>query len=249
MSSCRCASVDTKRRRFFRTGHFLLRAGIVALLIVSVTGCASVRVTENKPSKKLKPTAVPVEIFIEPFDPKSGVFDVNRTGAELEKFREDTAVLLHNKLGERLKSIAPVWNWDKNIEPRPTHGWLIRGKFVRVNEGSRALRTTLGFGLGATKMETKVRVYDLSLSNKEPVLVFETTGGSNAEPGVIGSLGPPTLLTGVGMVAGGFGNAMHGITEDSWRTAREIREHIFSYIKDIDPNFTLKEMKEVKEKP
>jgi len=69
--------------------------------------------------------------------------------------------------------------------PARANAWLITGEFVRVNGGSRELRGLVGLGLGGTKMETLVRVYDLSRLSKEPVLQFETSGGSNAEPGAL----------------------------------------------------------------
>ena len=66
--------------------------------------------------------------------------------------------------------------------------WLIRGEFTRVNQGSRLLRSTIGFGAGGTKVETNVYVYDLSKSSTTPFLTFSTSGGSNAEPGAITGL-------------------------------------------------------------
>jgi Domain of unknown function (DUF4410) len=52
--------------------------------------------------------------------------------------------------------------------------WLVTGEFVRVTQGSRALRGLVGLGAGGTKLETAVRVYDLSHLSKGPVLQFET---------------------------------------------------------------------------
>src|SRR5260370_37746897 len=99
--------------------------------------------------------------------------------------------------------------------PRRADAWLITGEFVRVNGGSRELRGLFGLGLGGTKMETVVRVYDLSQLSQQPVLQFETSGGSNAEPGAL-----------AGGMFGALPNALRnagasGMTADTVRTAQE----------------------------
>ena len=72
-------------------------------------------------------------------------------------------------------------------------------------------------------METIVRVYDLSGRSKEPVLQFETTGGSNAEPGAIfgGAFGAlPHAIRNAGL---------RGVSDDTARTAREITAMVGDY--------------------
>ena len=108
--------------------------------------------------------------------------------------------------------------------------WLVRGEFTRVYQGSRLLRGTIGFGLGGTKLETKVQVYDLSRPAPEPFLTFRTTGGSNAEPGAITGIATDPLTLGIGLVVGGAGGVAHGLSEDSARTAREITAMLSDYM-------------------
>jgi hypothetical protein len=107
---------------------------------------------------------------------------------------------------------------------------VIRGKFVRVNQGSRFLRSAIGFGAGGTKLETMVEVYDLSDLSHRPFLTFSTTGGSNAEPGAITGIATDPLTLGVGVVTGGAGGLAHGLTEDTKRTAREITAELSDYM-------------------
>jgi hypothetical protein len=85
------------------------------------------------------------------------------------------------------------------------------------------LRGLVGLGAGGTKLETSVRVYDLSHLAEEPVLQFETSGGSNAEPGAF-----------LGGTFGALPNAIRnagarGVTDDTARTAREITAIIADY--------------------
>ncbi|MCC6353113.1 MAG: DUF4410 domain-containing protein [Verrucomicrobiae bacterium] len=196
----------------------------ILTLALGLAGCASVSVRDPE-AGRFRPTAKPPMIYVAPFDSRGASFNVDREGEELAAFRQATAQMLQEKLVERLPEVAPTVAAPARL---PGAGWLVTGRFVRVNQGSRALRATIGFGLGATKMETQVEVYDLAISRKEPFLRFGTTGGSNAEPGAIGSAGT-TLVSGVGALSSALGNAAHGISEDAWRTAREIRNHLVEY--------------------
>jgi hypothetical protein len=205
----------------------MMRSGPSAAIVVvlCLSGCASVSVRDAQRAAHA-PKVKPRIIYVAPFETKKAEFNVDREGAELDAFKQATAKMLAKNLMERLPEVAPVAEAPASL---PHSGWLVRGRFVRVNQGSRALRATLGFGLGATKMETEVRVYDLAVSRAEPFLKFSTTGGSNAEPGAIGSAGPVTIFSGIGLITGALGNAAHGISEDAWRTAREIRDCLAEY--------------------
>ncbi|HPA19140.1 MAG TPA: DUF4410 domain-containing protein [Verrucomicrobiae bacterium] len=192
-----------------------------------LAGCASVSIRDQQVSSH-KPKAKPAMIYVAPFETRGAAFNVDREGQELASFKQATAEMLQSKLIERLPEIAPAERAPKKL---PASGWLVKGRFIRVNQGSRALRATIGFGLGATKMETEVAIYDLAISKKEPFLKFLTTGGSNAEPGALGSAGT-TLVAGVSALYSALGNAAHGISEDAWRTSREIRNHLVDYCRE-----------------
>ena len=190
-------------------------------LIGSLAGCASVGV--RNPQAATGNPKLPKQILIADFDTSKDVFRVNQTGAELGALQQKTANVLANYLVSDLsKSIMPAVRQD-GVRPARANAWLITGEFVRVNGGSRELRGLIGLGLGGTKMETVVRVYDLSRLSKEPVLQFETSGGSNAEPGA--------LVSGMfGALPNGLRNAgARGITDDTARTAREITAMIADY--------------------
>jgi hypothetical protein len=100
--------------------------------------------------------------------------------------------------------------------------WLVTGRFIRINQGSRALRVLIGLGAGGTKLETEVSIFDLSTRPARLVAQFQTVGGSNAEPGALIGGGPDVVSAGVGIGVGAVSSALHGVTEDSRRTARMI---------------------------
>src|SRR6202035_1685460 len=83
-------------------------------------------------------------------------------------FEQKTAGALADHLVADLsKSVVPA-SRQNNLGHTRAGVWLITGQFVRVDQGSRALRGLIGLGAGGTKMETIVRVYDLSGRSKEP---------------------------------------------------------------------------------
>jgi Domain of unknown function (DUF4410) len=201
---------ENRRKVFFAVG-----------LLWGLAGCASVGV--RNPTQATGNPKLPKQIFVADFDTSKGAFRVNRSGDELVNLQEKTANVLADYLVSDLtKSVIPATRQNGSRRTR-ADAWLITGEFVRVNEGSRALRGLIGLGAGGTKMETVVRVYDLSRLSKEPVLQFETSGGSNAEPGAA-----------AGGLFGALPNALRnagarGVTDDAARTARQITAMVADY--------------------
>jgi Domain of unknown function (DUF4410) len=190
-------------------------------LLWGLAGCASVGV--RSPAQATRNPNLPVQLYVADFDTSKATFHVNRSGGELATIQEKTANSLADYLVSDLsKSVIPATRQNGSKRTR-ADAWLITGEFVRVNEGSRALRGLIGLGAGGTKMETVVRVYELSHLSKEPVLQFETSGGSNAEPGAL-------LGGAVGALPNALRNAgARGVTDDTARTAREITAMVADY--------------------
>lgn len=212
------------------TSFSFIRAALGLAVIFGLGGCASVSVTSLEQPRHATPRLLPEIIYVEEFKAPDDSFRVDRTGAELVAFKKQLQTTLATEMVARItKHIAPAQILNTKTA-RPKKGWLVRGHFVRVNQGSRALRVLVGLGLGGTKMETEVEVFDLARSAKKPFLTFQTTGGSNAEPGVItgvASTGP--IDAAIGTVVGGALVVSHGITEDAKRTAHETTATLSEY--------------------
>jgi len=204
-------------------------SGILASmgLVLVLAGCASISV---QPGSAVATKTKPQKVYVEAFDTSTAIFKVDRDGAELATFKSDLQAMMTvgitTDLSKRLISSEAARNLTYSNRE---NAWLIRGEFVRVNQGSRLLRGAIGFGAGGTKLETKVEVYDLSTGDTKPFLTFSTTGGSNAEPGALPSLATDPLSL-VIEAAGGAGNVAHGLTEDTNRTAREITAELSDYM-------------------
>jgi hypothetical protein len=65
----------------------------------------------------------------------------------------------------------------------PKSGWLVRGVFTEVDQGSRVLRAEVGFGAGATNLAVLVNVADLQKGKSRPFYRLETQAGSRKMPG------------------------------------------------------------------
>ena len=161
---------------------------------------------------------VPDKILIRPFTVDREKFRVDRDGVDLDAFEEKFSAEFADRLAERLtKHIRPAMVISRNEKVKDPKAWLIEGHFTRVHQGSRALRSLVGFGLGATKTEARVDVFQVAAKGRMiRVAQLETTGGSNAEPGALFSSpfgAVPRLITNV---------TTSGLAADARRTARTI---------------------------
>lgn len=199
------------------------------MLAMALSGCASVSVREGL---AVAAPDQPLIIYVQDFDTESGEWNVDREGEELKQIKAGTQRLLSEEIARLLdENVAMAMRLGWNEEPPATqNAWLLRGRFRLVNQGSRALRTVVGFGAGGTKMETEVELLELKDKSAQPFWTFATTGGSNAEPGAIAGLGPGDwVVQGSAAAATGGGIFARGITEDTSRTARMIAGEISHY--------------------
>ena len=208
----------------------VMLAGLVALAMMTtvfLTGCGSIH-TAALPSASVKLTPNPPHIYVAPFDISTGKWLVDRQGPDLINFQEDFQTNFVHQLETRLTKLAPTeQRWVNDL---PDHGWLVAGEFVTVYQGSRALRTAIGLGMGETTMQTNVYVYDLDVSKTQYVLAFRTgvpdpkndTGaGSGSIPAGLTALGDP-ITTGMGLGS--------GLKLDTTRTVREIAAVLAQYM-------------------
>jgi hypothetical protein len=198
-----------------------------AALLITGCGMSSGSIhTAPLPSSTARLSPNPPHIYIAPFDTSTGKWLVGREGWELNNFKEDFQTNFQHQLQTRLLKIAPTeQRWVNDL---PDHGWLISGEFVTVYQGSRALRTVVGGGLGETTLQTNIYVYDLDISKTQYVLAFRTgvpddksnTGaGSGSLPS--GFAAPEPVLTGMGLGS--------GLKLDTTRTCREIAKVLAPY--------------------
>jgi hypothetical protein len=214
----------------FRPRRIHVAAGLFPLTFL-LASCASISVRDDYDAQKLEPTAKPMHVYVLPFDTADGDFRVDRSGDELAAFKKDLQSLMTADLLERIrKHIGPASPASSLAEIPPGRNWVVGGEFVRINQGSRALRTVIGLGAGGTKYETRVRVYNMEPGLPYPFMIFETTGGSNAEPGAVTGIGGGPVMTVIGVAASAAAVVGKGLTEDTARTSRMITAQLSDYL-------------------
>lgn len=200
---------------------------LLLLPLLLLAGCSSVSIQQEREVASLAPSSRPEVLYVRAFEVRRGAeFD-----AAAPVSGEDPREKLAEMLTEAILSRSEAWVAPGKLlasdAPAPASGLLVQGKILRTQQGSRALRVGIGFGLGRTRLETSVRVFNLAASATDPWLAFETTGGSNMEPGVLGALIPSPLqipiaasLVGGAVTAGALG--IKGVSQDAARTGRVI---------------------------
>jgi hypothetical protein len=194
----------------------VVRGMVLALAAALLAGCASVGVKEDKWTQER--LVLPKRVYVKAYDVPAEVLAVDRTGPELEAFRRTTSDDFTKELCERIsKRIAPALPLAEGV--RPEEGaWVVEGSFLRLNQGSRLLRSLVGLGAGGTKMEARTIVSAVGARGaKKTIAEIETTGGSNAEPGMLTF--PTPIGGGIRAVVS---LAKTGVTADQRRTARMI---------------------------
>ncbi len=168
----------------------------------------------------------PSMILVEPFSGPLSVFQLgDRPLREREELRRQIIRDLARSTSTQLRRHAAASAVVSANEPLRPGTWLVRGEILRVDQGSRALRATVGFGSGRTEMRTRVRVFEVTPVGVVPLLSFQTKGTSGLEPGA--ALGVAT--GGVGTVASAGSAAfslavssLPGVSSDIDRTSYEI---------------------------
>ncbi len=202
----------------------LRKSAVILAASLALVSCASISVDDGTESvRQHKPQL----IYVMNFSTQHSDFEVDRKGDALADFKRNLQLMLRTGVvADLTDKLVPAVAETKMNNTRNPKSWLVRGEFITVKQGSRLLRSAIGFGAGGTKLETHVEVYDLAQDPGTPFLTFTTSGGSNAEPGAILALTADPLQIAIGGVSG----AAHGLSEDAARTAREITAELSSYM-------------------
>ncbi len=121
---------------------------------------------------------------------------------------------------------------DKGIEAKryvivndrlPRDGWLVRGVFTEVDEGSRIKRAGAGFGSGDTKMNVQVGICDLAGDEPHKAFaVFGTVKEPDRIPGAAVTRNPY-------VAAAKFVMEKNSTARDVKKTAKQIADEIAKF--------------------
>ena len=176
-----------------------------ALTLGAITPAKVDNVVDNAPSSMRPPQIIYVSLFStagtsNQVNPDQGegrphLFGMFRGGEEntiLGQRKEQQQVDILQKLpGILQKTLVQALNQGV---ARATAGdgmlatqencWIVRGQFVVVDQGSRAMQAGIGFGAGQSHVEVRAQLYTLS-NPDQPFLIFDTNGASGHMPGAV----------------------------------------------------------------
>lgn len=194
---------------------------LCAASVLVFSGCASVSVTNV--NKRGEGNARPARYYVADFETDEGQWNITSRSRTDEQYKKEVANALAETLTANINAYLGPAQRVGNSRAVPRDGWLVTGRFIRVNEGSPAARIIVGLGAGGSKLETETVVLD-GTGRGNAILQFGTTGGSNAMPGAIISSGPG------GVVSNAVQQANRGIKDDTKRTARMITASLAEYM-------------------
>ena len=90
--------------------------------------------------------------------------------------------------------------------PVPANALTVVGQFVDVDEGNRVKRLVVGFGDGASRIDTRLKVYEAG----RQLIEFETHSDSGKMPGGAVTMGAGAVVTGGVSAASAVGGAVVG---------------------------------------
>ena len=219
---------------------FHLLTGAFAILFVA--GCASTDVTSQQmmvSGKLPRPNRILVYDFAaSPADvPRDSAFAVTnsqptspQTPQQLAAGRQAGAELAGQLVAE-IRAMGLVAEHASADAKPQLNDIVLRGYFLTIDEGSATKRIVIGFGAGASSLQTAVEGFQMTDHGLQRLGADTVQAGGNKTPGAAASVGA-ALLTGnpLGLIVGGgiklYGEASgnSGLQGRADKTAKAIAE-------------------------
>ena len=181
-----------------------LAGAISTALCVVLCGCATARIS-NRREMAVAPAGKPTIIYVADFQLDPATVK-SRTGLlpppprlpgplgmvvpPLPGTPKDPQAVAHEVVDSMSASLVKDLNKAglnaqrlSTNSPPPNSGWLVRGVFTGVNQGSQINRAVIGFGSGKTDLEVLVDINDLSQGAPKPFYQLNTVADSGKAPG------------------------------------------------------------------
>ena len=159
----------------------------LASLTPLASGCRTIEVT---PIQRYEGTALPHPIVVR-------VYDFETDGAKValddptaspEKAASEIGHALALAIVEQLTEFEVVADPFEGPFEVPEDTLAVQGQLVSATQGSTASRVLVGFGHGASEMETVVRLYQGTPSGPLEIAAYRARVSSGSEPGILTAL-------------------------------------------------------------
>jgi len=237
---------------------YILRLSVMGLFFLLITGCANTNVKETYEMVHTgMPTPNPVLIYNFTVNPQDVQINSSILAKIKRKIGDNSQKEEKIQLGlevvdamatELTQKIADLGlnaiRADKSLQVTPG-SILITGYFVNINEGNSLRRQIIGFGMGESRLSSKVQVLAPSPSGHKELIAFDANADSGHMPGVA-VMGPAGAIAGAGAVGIAANAAIGGIksyksnsAEQADELATKITAHLAAYFAKqgwIDPS-------------
>ena len=225
--------------------YFLKKRSRMLFFAVLLAGCSasSERVSVAEPRALAKPETIVVYPFaVDPEDvtlnegffaqkqrEMAGTDETAEQRDKAENAAEDICLEVATALSEKGHNAI----CQKRGVPVASNTIVIDGEFTTLSEGNRLTRMVIGFGAGASSVDSNVDVYHKTDAGVQKILEFNTHADSGKQPGMA-VMGPAGAAVGPSMIAvnaANIGTKAHrssfGRLQD--KTAEEIVNQITQY--------------------
>jgi uncharacterized protein DUF4410 len=204
--------------------HVRLRAalhGSLLMLALLVAGCTSASIspaTSAQPVNAARPAQVIVYDFAvsgSEVTQNQSVFQRFYRAAAMNAEQEQASELqtghavakdLSTALVKQLTDLGFNAQEVQRGTSVPDGALVIDGQFVNVDEGNRLRRLVIGFGTGASKLDTQVKIYQFANGTPAQLLDFSTHAESGKMPGAALTMGAGAAAQGGATAAMGAAN-------------------------------------------
>jgi len=223
---------------------------MLSLFLVTVAGCAGASSTPQFQAAPATP-ARPTNVIVYPFavDPAEVTLNQSIIQRAYRSLSGEDQSAQQNKIAHDLASdichqvtaglVAKGYNaicQERGVPIVGDNVLIVDGEFTDISEGNRLRRLVIGFGSGASTLDTSVTVYHKTTEAPSQVLAFNTHADSGKMPGAA-VMGPAGAAAGgsaavvVGANAAVVGlkshNSSMGVYAD--KTSKEILDSLTKY--------------------
>jgi hypothetical protein len=200
------------------------------MIALALAGCSSAKVVSSEDVAKA-PASRPAVVYVADFEEAPGSVQSEGLGSLrpihslFEQSKAKSLVdLMSNSIIQDLGKKGISAHRVPANSPIPAQGWLVRGVFTKIDEGSRARRAVLGFGSGEDDVEVTASIDDLAAGAPlEPLYMSHTEATSGRMPGAIITRNPYAA-------AAKFVLAGQDLERSTRETAGKIAEQIATHL-------------------
>ncbi len=225
------------------------RAISLVLVMAMMVGCAQVN-TNGIRRHKGRRLPSPRALVIYDFEQTGASIGLNGTagtgdtedGLSTEELanRDEVGRVLADVLAKELEERGILTSRKRGPIGVPPETMAIGGQIITVDDGSRAKRIFIGFGVGKSRMTSAAQLYALKATGPEIVWEYQNTTASGPKPGILTTLPIGAAIQGVTLmllvVNGGMstmGELSSSSTSNAKRMAEELAEAVEETLETI----------------